>query len=213
MASSVRRTDRSTARANRGKFEHRIATQPEQRAVQQRRLPGRGCRGADEDQDAHHIKRIEQDRWCEPDVTEHVADLRGEKSPGNGPEKKKIDRDDHNQCRQIKDGVSFHLVLRRRLRVQIQYVSCRGKLQCFDIRTRPASFRRTAAGPRLEPLSDPSAPVDQKHRRGAGNHAGYRDPVEPFAEQDESHQRRHRRHQIEQARHRRGCRAPDQPVQ
>jgi hypothetical protein len=50
-------------------------------AVQQRRLPGRGCRGADEDQDAHHIKRIEQDRWCEPDVTEHVADLRGEKNP------------------------------------------------------------------------------------------------------------------------------------
>jgi len=44
-------------------------------------LPGRGCRGADEDQDAYHIKQIEQDRWCEPDVTEHVADLRGEKNP------------------------------------------------------------------------------------------------------------------------------------
>ena len=64
----------------------------------------------------------------------------------------------------------------------------------------------------IEPASDGAA-VDQKHRRGAGRHAGDRNRIEPFAEQDIGHQRGHRRHQIEQARHRGRGRAPDQPVQ
>ena len=55
--------------------------------------------------------------------------------------------------------------------------------------------------------------IDQQHGGGTGDHAGNRDGIEPLVEQHEGHQRGHRRHQIEQARHR--CRGlmPDQPVQ
>ena len=55
--------------------------------------------------------------------------------------------------------------------------------------------------------------VDQKHRGGAGHHADDRDGIEPLVEQHIGHQRGHRRHQIEQARHRGRGRAADQPVQ
>ena len=63
------------------------------------------------------------------------------------------------------------------------------------------------------PCQAQRAPVDQKHRGGAGHHADDGDGVEPLVEQDIGHDGGHRRHQIEQARHRGRRRAPDQPVQ
>ncbi len=63
------------------------------------------------------------------------------------------------------------------------------------------------------PIRPQRAPVDQKHRGGAGDHADDGDGIEPLVEQHIGHDRGHRGHQIEQARHRGRRRAPDQPVQ
>jgi hypothetical protein len=61
----------------------------EQRAVQQRRWPGRGGRPADEDQDARHVKQVKQDGGRGSDLAQHVADLHSEKALATSPKNRK----------------------------------------------------------------------------------------------------------------------------
>jgi hypothetical protein len=76
----------------RRQIEGRIAEQTKQCAVQQRGLPGRAGRSADEDHRTHHIKQIEQDRRREPDLAQHVANLGDEKALCENPQKQEVQR-------------------------------------------------------------------------------------------------------------------------
>ena len=92
----------------RGQVEGRIAKEAEQRAIEQRRLPGSALPAADEDHDAGDIEQIEQDRGRELDLAQHVADLGGEEVLGDDAKEQKIKGDDDEQRHQIERGVSVH---------------------------------------------------------------------------------------------------------
>jgi hypothetical protein len=93
-----------------------------------------------ENQNAHHIEQVEQNRRHGPYFAQHVADFSDEKALGEDAEEQKVQRHQHDQRRQIEHHITVHNDPPALLAPHpIQYVSERMKLQ------------RAMGGPQLGP--------------------------------------------------------------
>ena len=83
-----------------------------------------------ENQNAHHIEQVEQERGGSPHLAQHVADFSDEEAFGEDAEKQEVQHHQHDQRRQVEHYITVHNGPPAPLAPHlIQYVSGRTKLQ------------------------------------------------------------------------------------